>query len=89
MNKKTHIADLTTCFFHTSADNQKKKNYSISVLDILSLSKTFYNSPISLFFFQKLVTMLFLSYKLITSKISIELKKSSNTTITFKQIYIL
>ena len=25
MNKKTHIADLTTCFFHTSADNQKKK----------------------------------------------------------------
>ena len=80
MNKKTHIADLTTCFFHTSADNQKKKkNYSISVLDILSLSKTFYNSPISLFFFQKLVTMLFLSYKLITSKISIELVKHSNT----------
>ena len=25
MNKKTHIADLTTCFFHTSADNQKNK----------------------------------------------------------------
>ena len=32
MNKKTHIADLTTCFFHTSADNQKKKKKTIPFL---------------------------------------------------------
>ena len=33
--------------------------------------------------------MLFLSYKLVTNKSSIELIKHSNKTINFKQIYIL
>ena len=40
-------------------------------------------------FFSRFATMLFLSYKLVTNKISIELIKHSNTKIAFKQIYIL
>ena len=62
---------LTTCFFHTSVVNQKEKNFHfcltfwhiVIIKNILQLTINY--------FFYRFVAMLFLSHKLITSKIYI------------------
>ena len=83
-------------FFHTSVAYQKEEYYSISVwhFGVLSLSKTFYSSQYIESFY-KFIAMLFLSYKLITSKFSIQLKNIAiqqllwNSFTYSQQLYVL
>ena len=85
-------------FFHISAVNQKEKKlfhfcltfrnlaFIKNILQQIQHFTTIHNKLS--FFTILLATMLFLSYKLITIKSSIEPIKHSNTVITFKQISI-
>ena len=68
---------------------KKKLSHFCLTFQHLVFIKSNFTTHNKLIFFYRFVAILFLSYKLITNKISVELIKHSNATITFKLIYIL
>ena len=80
-------AKLLSLFFKAKCS---KSSFHSVIVPLSCLYQKHFTIHNKLSFFTILfVTMLFLSYKLITTKSSIELIKNINTAITFKQISIL